>query len=87
MLADIPKDIQDELADPKYSTRKHYSRATYALGCHGPLCRKAEKDRGRQRNENRTKALGKEYVPGKNRRDDSKMEEIVSWYLSQRKAG
>lgn len=83
MFRNLPDDVKAELEDPEYATRKHYSRATYALGCHGPLCRKAERDRGRGRNERRARDAGREYRPilGLRVRDDETMEQIVAWYL------
>lgn len=83
----IPDDVREELEDPKYITRKHYSRSTYAQGCHGPLCRKAEKDRGRGRNAVKAKAKGKVYVPNHKIRDDERdaqLQEIIDYYLKLR---
>ena len=84
MLEQLPADVRKELSDVEYSTRRHYSRATYALGCHGPLCRKAERDRGRGRNEQKAVSSGREYKPNPDIRlsDNELLEEIVEWYLS-----
>ena len=38
-----------ELSDPAYVTRTHHRRKLYSLGCHGPLCTKANRDRDRER--------------------------------------
>lgn len=38
-----------ELTDERFSTRTHHRRKLYDDGCKGPLCRKAERDRSRQR--------------------------------------
>lgn len=85
MRENLPDDVREELEDEEYATRKHYSRATYALGCHGPLCRKAERDRGRGRNERRAKDSGREYKPNPDiRLDDPDLDEIVEWYLESR---
>ena len=54
-------DIKEELLNPKFASREHYSRATYAAGCRGPLCRKSEKDRGRKRNAKKAARAGREY--------------------------
>ena len=78
-------DIFLELNDEKFISRQHYSRATYALGCHGPLCRKAERDRGRKRTEQKAAAKGREYEPKpdiqKNERDGL-MHLIINWHLT-----
>lgn len=85
MLENLPDDVRAELEDEDYATRKHYSRATYALGCHGPLCRKAERDRGRDRNAKRANSEGREYKPNSDvRLDDPELDEIVEWYLDSR---
>lgn len=87
MLTDLPDDVREELENPEFASRKHYSRSTYALGCHGPFCRKAEKDRGRERNEDNAKAKGRAYVPNhkirKNERDEL-LEKLIEEYLSNR---
>lgn len=82
MLEQLPADVRKELGDPAFATRKHHSRATYALGCHGPLCRKKERDRGRSRNETRAQENGKEYSPNHDLRikEDELLEQIVEWY-------
>ena len=88
MWDDLPKDILAELTDEKYRSRKHYSRATYAIGCHGPLCQKAERDRGRKRNEQRG---GDSYEPALKIRvpDPKNIEDIIEWHtkeLTERRA-
>lgn len=40
--------------------RRHGSRSTYSIGCRGPLCRKAERDRGRGKYRIRQTAAGAE---------------------------
>lgn len=90
MWTELPDDVKAELQDPKFLTRKHYSRATYALGCHGPLCGAKERDRGRIRNEERAKSQGREYRPVIKARDlerDALMNKIVDWYLAEHAAG
>lgn len=78
-------DIFLELNDSKYLSRQHYSRATYALGCHGPLCRRAERDRGRRRTQQKAESKGREYQPNpeiqKNDREGL-MQFIISWHLT-----
>lgn len=78
-------DIFFELNDSDYLTRQHYSRATYALGCRGPMCRKAEKDRGRRRNEIRATRQGRKYIPKEEIRKtdrDALMDFIIHWHLT-----
>lgn len=85
MWDNLPDDIREELEDPEYSSRQHYSRATYALGCHGPLCRKAERDRGRNRNEQRAHARGNKYKPNHDFRlsDPDNIDEIIEWHVAE----
>lgn len=84
MLDRLPDDVRKELGDPEFGTRKHHSRATYALGCNGPLCKKAERDRGRTRNQRRALDNGKSYNPNLKIRleEDQELEKIVEWYES-----
>lgn len=65
-LLDWPemKDVNDELSNPRLANRTHGSRATYALGCRGPLCSIAERDRARRRNELRAHRQNREYRAG-----------------------
>lgn len=85
MLANLPDDVREELENPEYITRKHYSRSTYALGCHGPMCRRAETLRGRDRNEARALDQGREYVPNpKIRLEDELLDRIIAEYLEDR---
>jgi hypothetical protein len=86
MLDRLPADVRTELADTKFIGRKHYSRGTYALGCHGPLCKKAERDRGRVRNEVNALNSGRAYTPNMLIRleEDELLDQIVEWYLSLR---
>lgn len=95
MWDNLPQDVKDELLDedPRFKGRQHYSRSTYALGCHGPLCRKAERDRTRRRTEARAKGRGKAYVPNLKLRETRKVEErddelnrIIEWHLADRKS-
>ncbi len=48
-MSELARQVAVELADEKYFGQKHYDRNTYANGCHGPLCRKAERDRAHER--------------------------------------
>lgn len=88
LKVDLPDEIQAELDNSEFASRIHYSRATYALGCRGPLCRKAERDRGRKRNERRAKDKEREYKPNEDLRiaDDEKLNEIIEWHRNQKAA-
>lgn len=81
----LPQDIRDELSDPEYSHRQHFSRATYALGCHGPLCRKRERDRGRIRYAKRGGVLGKAYTPviGSRVEDPEGIDDIIAQHFEE----
>lgn len=88
-LEELPDDVRAELLDPEFEGRQHYSRATYALGCHGPLCRLREKHRGRLRNQVRAEAAGREYVPSHALRDtarDAELVKIATWHIEGRRA-
>lgn len=37
-------DICFELTDTQFTRRTHHNRKTYQVGCHGPLCLKANRD-------------------------------------------
>lgn len=87
MLIDLPDDVREELEDERFKTRKHYSRSTYALDCHGPFCRKAESDRGRLRSKERASSKGRAYVPNRKIRktaEDERLEPLISAYLKDR---
>lgn len=45
MLTQLQLETFAELADPAFIHRKHFSRSTYKVGCHGPLCLKSERDK------------------------------------------
>lgn len=77
-------DIYNELTDNRFASRQHYSRATYAQGCRGPLCRKAERDRGRKRTEKKAEDAGREYQPNPEIRTDTReglLNLIINWHL------
>lgn len=82
------EDICEELDNPNYLTRKHGSRATAALGCNGPLCRKAERDRQRERNERRAELAGREYNPRDRLWDrDELLEAVIDWHVQRLQEG
>lgn len=45
---DIHNDAQREVSDPAFAGRTHGKRATFAAGCKGPMCMKANRDRARK---------------------------------------
>lgn len=71
----LQEEIRKELANARLSKRKHPSRATYAIGCLGPLC-KAERDRAQQRREDKAKAEGRE-LRKKERDPDTVTEDLM----------
>lgn len=84
----LPEDVIEELTDERFFGRKHYSRSTYAMKCRGPLCRKAERDRGRDRWVSQRAKVGQSVSPRPAARvedDDARLEPIVIWYLENRK--
>lgn len=86
---DSLSDVLKELMDPRYANRQHGSRATAAKHCLGPLCRKAERDRSRERNKRRAIASGRQYREGAREYDrDDLMNAIIEWHkkdLAQRR--
>lgn len=74
-------DVVKELNDPKFASRRHHSRATYALGCHGPLCGKKERDRARSRNAKKAEEAGRNYREGNRKYDrDALLEFVAEWH-------
>lgn len=51
MTESLIGELVDELTNPEFKGRKHYSRSTYKDGCHGPLCTKSERDRAAKKRE------------------------------------
>lgn len=89
MWDEIPEDVKAELLNPKFSSRSHYSRSTYADGCHGPLCQKAERDRSRRRTEYRAARSGRKYTPAPRTPEDlatdALLDRIIDWVRNQPK--
>lgn len=87
MWADLPADVLEELRDPRYSNRTHYRKATSAEGCHGPLCRKAERDAAREKTKRAAEAAGRTYrpvAPGPARARDAELDVIIAWHEAER---
>ena len=76
-------DILLELADKIYDGRTHATRACYAKGCRGPLCRKSERDRGRERHAARQAEKGKEVTrlpPTEAQERDEFLNQVIVWH-------
>jgi hypothetical protein len=67
---DVDAAVLEELNDPVHAGKTHYRKATYAAGCRGPLCRKAERDAGRMRTKQKAEAAGREYKPEMRSREE-----------------
>lgn len=80
-------DILDELCEEKFISRTHGVRSTYAQGCRGPLCRKSERDRGRERHAKRMKARGRNVRPlpmTDEQERDELLDYVMSWHKDAR---
>lgn len=83
----MAQDVYDELIDPEYITRQHYSRATYAKGCHGPLCRLRENLGKREQLVRRAQRNGEIYVPDPRMstvRKQQMLQPVIDWHLDSR---
>jgi hypothetical protein len=85
-LEDMPDEVIFELTDERFINRTHYKRATYALGCHGPLCRKSERDRGLERQRDIRGTKRDDTPETKAREDDAILNKCIAWHLQQRLA-
>jgi hypothetical protein len=84
-LDDLPEDVLDEISDERYINRTHGRRATRAVGCNGPLCKKAERDRGRNRmREVRGLEPLDDEPDTKARERDVILNRCLAWYLQWR---
>jgi hypothetical protein len=82
--SEIGDKIVEELGDPDLKTRQHYSRATYALGCRGPLCGLRERE---YRWVSLLRRTGRpEDTPppaNKSRKNDELLRQVVRLYIEQ----
>jgi hypothetical protein len=78
-------DVVEELNDPRYSTRSHGTRGTYAEKCRGPLCRRAERLGSRKRNKVKADRAGRPYQESIHRLydRDALLDEITLWHKMQ----
>jgi hypothetical protein len=78
------EDIRAELDDPRFLTRSHGSRSTYALKCHGTLCKYAERVRGRKRTEQKAVNEGRRVqLRGRMYDRDALIEAIIVWHKKE----
>lgn len=94
MWDDLPDDVKLELLDPRFASRTHGKRGTYAKandgkkGCRGPLCRKSERDDAEAKYIRRQANRGKKVIPGtKNeeaRARDELLVRIQAWHEGER---
>lgn len=81
----LPDDVLAELTDKEYTGRTHGRRATYAQGCHGPLCKKSERDLGHEKYTERRARQGKPPARSglkddKARERDELLTQIQAWH-------
>ena len=78
-------DVREELADPRYANRRHGSRATYALKCHGPLCKYGERMNARKRRMKLAVRQGRLYEEGWTRKHDRDelLAAIIKWHAKK----
>ena len=84
MWADLPADVLEELQDERFKSRTHHKKATYAVGCRGPLCKKEERDLARAETEANAIAAGRTYnpVPTTAQERDDELNRIKLWHFS-----
>jgi hypothetical protein len=83
----LPEDVKRELEDERFSGRTHHKKATYAKGCRGPLCRKAERDEAREDTRKAAVAAGREYKPAPptpEQARDLELARIAVWHFHER---
>lgn len=93
MWDELPDDVRTELLDPRFTSRTHGNRGTYARasdggkGCRGPLCKKAERDDAEAKYKRRRQAQGKPYAVGEKnpeaRARDELLTRIQLWHAGQ----
>jgi hypothetical protein len=81
-------EITKELENEKYKNRTHGTRSCYAKNCHGPLCCKAERDRGGRRHEYKQERKGKTVIKKPRTAREQEVEsillEVTNWHRKQR---
>lgn len=79
-------DIQAELDDPAFRTRKHGTRATGSYGCKGPLCRWVSTLRYRSRAQELADRANRSYFPDlkkqKNNHRAAEFDAAIAWHHS-----
>jgi hypothetical protein len=56
-LEEIWKEVCEELTQEKFKNRSHMNRRTHSEGCRGPLCKKANRDFKRRRQQWKARAI------------------------------
>lgn len=88
---DLPFEVRQELEDPEYINRTHYTRSTYNIGCSGPLCRRKNREQMRIATARRATRRGRLYRPSTILREmyapdvsDEILDEIIEAHLGER---
>lgn len=89
-MDDLKKQIQKELLDEKYFRFTHGRRSTNDEGCKGPLCKKAGRDRARNRDRKKSLELERQqrikyYIPSEEDIFIDKIQQIYELELTIRK--
>jgi len=85
----LAEDILEELLSVPFVRKLHGKRNCYTTGCHGPLCKRAEREFNRESYAAKRAAAGKPYVPDHEVRRDGRDRELdlaLSVYLRYSKA-
>lgn len=79
LVEQLYREVQAELEDTDYKSRRHGVKATYSAGCRGPLCRKGNRDAVREKYRAAQEEAGVEVSPMKPR--DERIEDpyLVKW--------
>lgn len=83
-LQTLGNEIMDELLDPEYDTRTHGGTGTYAAGCKGPLCTKADRDASAAKYRRKVDREVKEYAPRKSAHPEEWLAEVIAWHKEER---
>ena len=73
----IRSEVELELSG-EFGNRTHYSKATYAAGCRGPMCTKAERDKTKERQENLFRKSGLPYRPQRDTSENCMRDDILN---------
>jgi hypothetical protein len=73
----IRAEVLEELSGP-FGNRTHYSKSTYSAGCRGPMCRKAERDKTKERQEKVYRKSGLPYRPQRDTEENCMRDDILN---------